>query len=130
MKQKVLKILIVPSLLFLFYLLYLINLPVPCLFHKLTGWYCPGCGLTRCLASLLSLDFYQAFRYNPLIFIFLPILIPYLLYLYIVFIFDLEDKITKKIPNYIWYILLIIFILYGFLRNLDFFSYLAPTIIK
>ena len=129
MKRKILKAIIGPIILLLFYLLYLIKLPIPCFFHKITGLYCPGCGLTRCLSSIISLNFYQAFRYNPLMFIFLPILIPYLLYLYINFIFDLEDKITKKIPNYIWNIIFVIVVLFGILRNLDFFSYLAPTVV-
>ena len=87
---------------------------IPCIFHELTGLYCPGCGITRMFFSIIRLDFYQAFRYNPLVFI--------LLILYLLF------KIFKvKLPKNSIYILLIIVILYGIFRNIDLFSYLKPT---
>lgn len=28
----------------------------PCMFHELTGWYCPGCGGSRSVAALLRGD--------------------------------------------------------------------------
>ena len=31
----------------------MLNLNFPCLFHLATGYYCPGCGGTRAIASLL-----------------------------------------------------------------------------
>lgn len=37
----------------------------PCLFRALTGFYCPGCGMTRALHALLHLDIATAFRMNP-----------------------------------------------------------------
>ncbi len=39
----------------------------PCLFRALTGFYCPGCGMTRALHALLHLDIATAFRMNPLV---------------------------------------------------------------
>lgn len=39
----------------------------PCLFHRVTGLNCPGCGGTRALSAMLRLDFATAFWYNPLI---------------------------------------------------------------
>jgi len=40
---------------------------LPCLFRALTGFYCPGCGMTRALHALVHLDLAQAFRMNPLV---------------------------------------------------------------
>ncbi len=91
------------------------------MFHKITNLYCPGCGATRMLFSLIRLDFYQAFRYNPLVFI-----------LGVLCIFYKIASIKLKIlfPKYVTYILLAVMIIYGVLRNTDLFSYLKPTIIK
>jgi uncharacterized membrane protein YozB (DUF420 family) len=39
----------------------------PCLFHLLTGWYCPGCGGTRALYLLLTGHPLLSFVYHPLV---------------------------------------------------------------
>ena len=39
----------------------------PCLFRRITGWYCPGCGGTRALVALLHLHILQSLRCHPLI---------------------------------------------------------------
>ena len=96
---------------------------IPCPIHELTNLYCPGCGVTRMLLAILRLDFYKAFRYNPLAFILLPVAI--------VLVIDNLYKsyknktpIYKKIDDKIWYILIFILIVYGILRNI--FPILAP----
>lgn len=38
-----------------------------CVFHSLTGLYCPGCGGTRAVRSLLKGDFRMSFQYHPLV---------------------------------------------------------------
>ena len=37
---------------------------LPCPFRTLTGWWCPGCGLTRATHHLFRGDVVQALRYN------------------------------------------------------------------
>ncbi|MFV0250411.1 MAG: DUF2752 domain-containing protein [Bacilli bacterium] len=95
-----------------------------CIFHIITGLYCPGCGMTRCVLSIIHGNFYQAFRYNPLGFIALFIL-------FIYFIYFLICKITQnkmlKIPKYIEYLLLVIILIYSIIRNLECFDWLQPT---
>lgn len=44
-----------------------------CVFLKLTGLKCPGCGSQRAVHSLLHLDFAAAFRYNALLVVSLPV---------------------------------------------------------
>ena len=44
-----------------------------CVFLKLTGLKCPGCGSQRAVHSLLHLDFAAAFRYNALLVLSLPV---------------------------------------------------------
>jgi len=72
--------------------------------------------------SLIKLDIYQAFRYNMLLTITIPFFILHLICRYIF-------KLKYKIPNYIWYLLIIVVIIFGILRNIPYFSFLAPTTI-
>lgn len=115
--------------LFYTYIAYKFNIYIPCVFKKITGFYCPGCGITRCIMSILHGQFYQAFRYNPLIFLYLPFLFLYFFYNIYIYIFNQKNRIIDKVPRQVWYIFLFITILYGILRNIDSFSFLAPTTI-
>jgi Protein of unknown function (DUF2752) len=45
-----------------------------CLFYKLSGFYCPGCGSLRSIHSLLHGNFVKGFSYNPLLVSFIPLL--------------------------------------------------------
>jgi hypothetical protein len=38
---------------------------IPCFSKLLTGYPCPGCGLTRAFASISHLDLAESLRYNP-----------------------------------------------------------------
>ena len=99
---------------------------IPCPFHNLTGYYCPGCGITRCLFAILNLEFYKAFMYNQLVFIMLPFLIFLIIYRVYVYILDKQDILIKKIPSVVWIIILIIVIGFGFIRNVSYFGFLRP----
>ena len=44
-----------------------------CLFHRLTGLECAGCGMTRALHALLHGRVGDAFRHNPLGMVLLPV---------------------------------------------------------
>lgn len=110
-----------------FFLNRLASIYIPCLFHEITGLHCPGCGVTRMFHSLLKLEIYQAFRYNPFLFCLLNLYLIYKLLSYIYY-----KKTNKKIslPSWIYYILIILLLIFGLLRNLPFFDWLAPTFIK
>lgn len=99
------------------------DIGIPCIFYEVTGLYCPGCGITRLCVSLFEGDLYQAFRYNPIIFIDVPII-------FILFVLDIlfkDKKIIKKITNVFIIILIVITVIFGVLRNIPAFSFLAPT---
>ena len=50
-----------------------------CGFYAATGFYCPGCGMTRALHSVLHGDIIRAFQFNAL----LVVVLPFLMYLYV-----------------------------------------------
>ena len=39
----------------------------PCIFHQVTGFYCPGCGGTRAVLALLKGNIIQSFLYHPIV---------------------------------------------------------------
>jgi hypothetical protein len=47
----------------------------PCIFYLVTGLYCPGCGSQRAFSALLHGDIWQAFNYNALFMLCLPLII-------------------------------------------------------
>nr|WP_320020673.1 DUF2752 domain-containing protein [uncultured Draconibacterium sp.] len=99
-----------------------------CLFHSLTGGYCPGCGSQRALHSLLHLDFAGVVGYN---FLFLPAVL-FILYHYL---YPLLNKAFGwKLPNLFYkkqtpLIVLAIVVLFWIARNLPWypFNVLAPV---
>ena len=53
----------------------LLSLAPPCLFHRLTGLYCPGCGSTRAFYHLFRGEPLAAMGSNPLLLVALPLLV-------------------------------------------------------
>lgn len=45
----------------------LLHKAAPCIFHNLTGLYCPGCGGTRATLSLLQGHVLVSFLYHPIV---------------------------------------------------------------
>ncbi|MBF0343684.1 MAG: DUF2752 domain-containing protein [Nitrospirae bacterium] len=96
-----------------------------CIFHTLTGLYCPGCGSTRALHQLLHGNVIAAFRYNQLTMLF----VPFIVYALLSYLFPALKFPPLPSSNASWLIPAII-ILYGVLRNFNTypFSLLAPCI--
>ena len=43
-------------------------IPIPeCPIHKYLGFFCPACGCTRALVSLVNMNPIQSFLYNPIV---------------------------------------------------------------
>lgn len=99
------------------------KIAIACIFYEVTGLYCPGCGITRSIISLIEGDLYQAFRYNQIVFVDIPIIV---ITSIIDFIYK-DNKKVKKVTNIIYIMLLVITLTFGVLRNIPYFSFLAPT---
>ena len=101
------------------------HLGIPCLFHTVTGKYCPGCGITRMCLNLLRFKFKAAFRSNIAIFLMLPIggiiafrwTISYIMY---------GKKQFTKWEERIFIVMVVILVIFGILRNLNGFEGLRP----
>jgi len=93
------------------------NIGIPCIFFEATRLYCPGCGITRALKSLITLNFYQAFRYNMLLTLLTPFFILYLLNLYVF-------KSKYKIPQFIWDLILMLLYFLEYLEILMLLNFL------
>ena len=122
MKKRIIEVLKANAILLLIlFTYYIINrytgIYIPCLFREFTGYKCPGCGVTHLVFDLINFKFVDAFYENPLVFIYLPFIIAYYIYRIYIYIYDKKDKITSKIPNYVWGILIAITILFGIVRN-------------
>lgn len=108
------------------YLLILV-FDIGCPLNKIFGIDCAGCGVTRMCLAILKFDFYQAFRFNPFVFILISVFLLYLLY---VLICILLKKRYFKIGFKTFIVIIILFIGFGILRNINGFEFLRPTIIK
>ena len=115
------------------FLLFVINIIVIYILKPSCPWKtnfnieCAGCGATRMVEAILKLDFYQAYRFNPLLFC---LLIIFIIYGFYILICKIIKKNYYKIGEREWLILLILVILFMILRNIPYFEYLKPTKIR
>lgn len=94
-----------------------------CMFHRLTGIWCPGCGNTRSIAAMFEFDFLLAFRNNAAP----PFLALCLLCLYLELLADIFGRKIRILPRipWIWYTVPALFMVYYVLRN--FIPAIAPV---
>lgn len=102
--------------------------PIPCLFHVLTGLYCPGCGAGRACYSILHLRFRDAFCYNPLMTVLLPFIALYLVTRALDWVVTGGNHVDGKISVKVLVWVLVGIMIYGILRNIPVFPFelLAP----
>lgn len=94
-----------------------------CLFHDLTGWYCPGCGITRALHALVHFDPLRAVAMNAMLVLSLPLLGVMALQGFTRRALLPEAVSRVAFNGRVWIGALILF---GVLRNLPGFEWLAP----
>ena len=96
-----------------------------CPVRRLTGLHCPGCGGTRMVLRLLRLDVRGAFQANALLLVTGPIILG-LLGVRAARYLKRGQKTTPCWEDRVWVTLAVLFVVYGVLRNLPWFSCLAP----
>lgn len=94
-----------------------------CLFHDLTGWYCPGCGITRALHALVHFDFRRAFAMNALLMLSLPLLTVMAAQGFTRHALLPAAVARVAFNGRVWIAALLVF---GVVRNLPGFEWLAP----
>lgn len=99
---------------------------IPCIFHKITGLYCPGCGVTRMCLALIRLDLSTAFECNRMVFMILPVAFPMVVWQLNRYIQIGNTRFTKWQKSLIW-LMVVSLILFGILRNMPAFYFLRPV---
>ena len=122
MKKRLFRVILINVFLLLILLAYLLirmpmDISTSCIFRLVTGYKCPGCGITHYIYHIINLDFGNAFMDNPLVFFLSPLLLVYyVIYNYCYIRYNNTKMVV--IPNYISYTLIIISILFGIFRNI------------
>lgn len=103
------------------------NFYPPCPWLSLTGTVCPGCGTTRALAALTHLDLVGAASMNLL----LVLCLPFMAYAYLSWLTrSLRTTPTRRrvvvVRPWLAWSILGVFVAFWVLRNLPWFSFLAP----
>lgn len=104
------------------------GVPLVCIFHSITGLYCSGCGAGRACYSILHGRFLDAFCYNPLMTVLLPLIGLYIAARVVDWIITGGNHIDRKINVKFLTGVLIAVVIYGVLRNIPVFPFtlLAP----
>lgn len=104
------------------------SLPIRCLFHEFTGLYCPGCGMTRAAHATFGGRLGDAFRFNSLGMLLLPVALLGLAFEAQGWIFGNKPRWRIPLGLYGAAILAVLVIAFTVLRNLPWwpFTLLAP----
>ena len=87
-----------------------------CMFHRVTGWNCPGCGGLRATHQLLHGHLAAAFQLNPLFVVAIPAGIIFLLWS--ILKKSSGEKCSFR-PAWLW-VALVVVVAFGIARNLPF----------
>lgn len=90
---------------------------VPCVFRTITGYKCPGCGITDLLLFALKGDFLSAFQCNHIVFIVIPIIS--IIFLRQNFLYIKYGYLKmSSIENTILYLIIATLIIFCVIRNI------------
>jgi hypothetical protein len=112
--KSILKILLIGVIYGLFVLY--TGIGIPCIIKLITGYKCPGCGISRMCLALMKLNTKSAYNYNKVLFLLLPILMAvfaFQLYRYIRY----NDAKLTKVQTALLYIAVALLLIWGIIRN-------------
>lgn len=98
------------------------GLGIPCVFQRLTGLDCPGCGITRMGLELLQGDLPSAFRCNPGAFLSLPVLACFLGRLWLGWLKTGKLRCSSGENRFLW-LLAMLLLAFGIFRNTPFYPW-------
>ena len=115
--KKSIKALTIFALAGIIYLIFInvTGITVPCIFQKITGWHCPGCGITTLFYRLSKGNIKGAYLANRFIFVTSPFIIFEVIYCeYLKY----REKKSPFINNLLLYIYIAALIIWGIARNI------------
>ena len=92
------------------------HLGISCPFWRISGYKCPGCGVSRMCLALLRLDFREAFLQNQVLFVLAPFLLTIIGRVNWRYIRSGDARCTKS-ENLMIYAMIVILLVWGFVRN-------------
>lgn len=95
---------------------------IPCLFYKLTGWVCPGCGISHLCSDLISFRFDTAFLQNPGV----SILICIWLVFAMIQLIRRRSLLNSRESRILMFCSVVFLLVFGVLRNINGFEWLLP----
>lgn len=102
---------------FAYYLAARFFFAIPCMFRTLTGFKCPGCGITHMLVAELQLDFAQAYAANPALYLLQPVVGYFIGKMYTCWFFDKRCRWSRA-ENILLYVMAAILVVFGIIRNI------------
>lgn len=123
--EKVVKKLVIIAVIGIVYAIWMLktSIGIPCPIRFITGFRCPGCGISHMCISLLHGEIREAFYSNRIVFLLLPIMVVIIvrqLYRYIRYGRERLDRGENIMVG----IMVILLLVWGIIRNLPVFYYL------
>lgn len=119
MKNK--KFLLVSASLVLLLILYLLiysyfpNKVFKCVFYEISGFKCPGCGITRLLHNFINFRFVVGIKNNYFVGVTFPLIVYG--FIYTVYVCCFDKNVSKRF-NVCCVIYLVMLIFWGIIRNI------------
>lgn len=116
-------VILIASSVAIYVFLRITHISLECPVYQMSGFYCPGCGITRCGLNFFKFNLYGAFRDHPGLFVCMVVWV-----VISIFAFIGKPKVFRdsKVLLRILYVCVAIYILFAIVRNIPGFEFLQP----